>query len=328
MNYFLNQWKLRLVKKYPRLNRILKANTGFIKEQLKETDYVLGGGQLNKKVLVPDGNWEPYLCGPERQSGRGVEPMDCVSVSLENVLEILFLKKFGIVKNFSDRFLAKISNTSMNGNSQSQVIEAARKKGLVDEEDWPSDLDNFSWSEFYKPIPSEVMSKATTFINDYEIGYEAVPVTIAAMREALKYSPLWTAGYAWSNANGVYQSYGQPNHAFVVYNIEQAVAFKWAFDSYQPWNKKLASQYQLYYPKLITISKRGEVYNISEIQNLLNRGFRWILRAQAEGEIYELSNEGLKYISSDDWNRLSVQLSAEGKKLVGVSEEFFNKLLA
>lgn len=327
-NYNFNQLKLKLINNYSWLNKYFKVNTGYIKEQLKPDDFVLGGGQLNKKILVENGDWEQWLPTAERQSGRGVETMACVTYSFLNVLETLFKKKYNIDINFSDRFLAKAANTSYNGNVQSRVVDTARKTGLVLESEYPSDLDNFSWNEYYKPLTQNLLMKAQTFLNEWEIGYEAVPPTLIAMREALKYSPLWAAGFAWSPIGDIYYSNGSPNHCFMIYNIEQAIAFKHAWDSYDPWHKKLASQYQVYYPKLITISKKGETFNVGQITNLINRGYSYIIRALGHGEVYRLKPDGLELLTAEEWTKIMTQFASNEKKVIGVNEEFYNSLLA
>ncbi len=323
----MNNLKRIIIKKYPKLQRYIRYNFGLIPEELKPEDYTLGASPLSKKILMPDGDWSLFLPAPERQSGRSLETMACTCFSALNIIEALFKRKFSLEKNFSDRFLAKMSGVSYNGNTQSRVLDTIRKDGLVDEADWPSNMDEFNWNEYYKIVPKEIQDKALTFVNDYEVGYEAIPPTLPAMREALKYSPLYVAGFAWSESGGIYYSYGNPNHAFVIYNIEQAQAFKKAFDSYSPWQKRLAPQYQVYYPKLIVLNKRGEAYNKTEIQNLIKRGFVYIMRVLAQGEIYRLDGDKLTYISPEEWNTLNVQMAAEQKKLVGISEEVFNKLL-
>lgn len=322
-----NYLKLKLILKFPFLEKFFTYNSGFISEELKETDYVLGGSPLSKKILQDNSDWTAFLPPPERQSGRSLETMACVTFSFLNVLETLFKRKYDIEINFSDRFLAKASGTSQNGNLQSRVADTARKTGLVLESDYPSGIDDFSWNEFYKPLTKDLTDKALKFLNDYEIGYEAVPVTIPAMREALKYSPLWAAGYAWAFDGSVYYSAGNPNHAIMIANIEQAIAYKKCFDSYDPFIKKLASNYQLYYPKILVLNKKGEQFNIGELQNLIRRGFKYIFRAQAHGEIYAISNEGLKYVSPDEWNSINLQIASDKKILTGVSEEYYQKLL-
>lgn len=322
-----NLLKLKLVKKYPWIGKYLRTNWGFIPEELKETDYIFGLAGVNKKILMPSGDWSEFLPLPERQSGRIIETMACTCFSFLNVLEILFKKKYGLDKNFSDRFLAKMSGVSHSGNVQSRVMDTARNLGLIDEQDWSSNIDDFDWSEYYAPIPGEVQAKAKLFLNDWAINYEAVTPTILAMKEALKYAPLYVAGYAWYYSGGLYHSLGIPNHCFVIYNIEQAIAYKRAYDSYDPFTKKLASDYQVFYPKLITLNKVGESFNTSSILDLIRRGLKYIMRVQGNGEIYELNPEGLRYISPEEWNNINVQMASEQHKLVGITEDFYNNLL-
>ena len=325
MNY--NYLKIKIVKRFPFLNKYLSVNSGYILEPLKDTDFSLGASPLFKKVLQPNGDWSAYLPSDERQSGRGLETMACVSFSFLNCIEALFKRKYDMDVNFSDRFLAKASGTSQNGNLQSRVADTARKVGLINESDYPSGVDDFSWNEYYKPLTQNLLDKARGFLNDYELGYEALTTTIPAMREGLKYSPLWVAGSAWADNNGIYFSFGNPNHCFVLYNIEQAIAYKHALDTYEPYLKKLGVDFQIYYPKILTLNKKGESFNIGEIMNLIRRGFRYIILPQKGGEIHELTTEGLVYISPDEWNNRAVQMSADQKQLIGVSNEYYEKLL-
>ena len=325
MNF--NLLKKRLIDKFSIVGKWLNFNYGFIPEDLKPDDYVLGASPLFKKVLQPDSDWTPYLPSGERQSGRNIETFSCVSQSFNNVLETLFKRKYNININFSDRFLAKASGTTQSGNLQSRVADTARKVGLVLESDYTADIDEVGWNEYYKPLTPELMAKAKKFLDEWEIGYEAIPPTILAMKEGLKYSPLWAAGYAWAYNNGYYVSAGNPNHAFMPFT--PVVVNRLIFDSYEPFIKKLAADYQLYYPKILTLNRKGETYNIGEIVNLIKAGYKYIMRTGVggHGEIYELSNTGLKYISGQEWNNINVQLSADKKILKGVNEEYFSKLL-
>lgn len=328
MNYQLNLLLAKLVAKYPFLNSYIKINNGYIEEALKPEDYTLGASPLSKKILQENSDWSEFLPSDERQSGRGLETMACVSFSFLNVLEALFKRKYNLNVNFSDRFLAKASNTSQNGNLQSRVADTARKVGLINESDYPSGVDDFSWNEYYKPLTQNLFDKAKGFLNEYEIGYEAVPTTIPAMREALKYSPLWVAGSAWYKDGEFYVSFGNPNHCFVIYNIEQAIAYKKALDTYEPYLKTLSADFQVYYPKLLTLNKKGESFNFAAIMDLLRKGFKYIQRPLANGEIYELNaNEGLIYKTPEEARDLGIRvLSSEGK-LIGVDENLYQNLI-
>jgi len=323
-----NNFKKLIIDKFPYLQRYIRYNYGLLLEGLKEEDFVFGGlSGLSKKILQSDGQWTDYLPADERQSGRAIESMACTCFSLLNVIEMIAKRKGYGDWNKSDRFTAKLSGTSRNGNLQSRVLDSVRKKhGSVDEEVWASNIDTFNWSQFYASIPAEVQDKGKTFINDFELGYEAVWSTPNALKEALKYSPLYIAGFAWSNSGGLYRSYGSPNHAFTLVGYVDG-QYWLAYDSYNPFLKKLAWDYKIYYPKVITLNRVGEKFNMGEIANLIRRGFQYIILPQKAGEIFELSSEGLKYISPDDWNTLAVQTSAEQKKLIGISNEFYYKLL-
>lgn len=326
----IKDWRAKLFKlslKYPWISKNIKVSDGFIAEPLKEEDYIFGSSPLIKKVLQEDGQWTKFLPTDEKQQGRRVETMACTVFSALNVLEMLAKRKEFGDWNKSDRFTAKLSGVSYNGNTQSRVIDSIRKlNGTVDEAIYPSNIDEFDWSQFYAPIPPDIQAKGITFLNDYEVGHEAVWANTTSLKDALRYSPLWLAGYAWAESGGLYRSYGSPNHAFTL--VGYVDRSHWlVYDSYSPFLKKLTWNYQFYYPKVITLNKRGEQYNIDEVRKLIQRGWKYIIRADARGEIYELKNDGLKYLSKDEWNSIAVQYASEQKILEGVNEIVFNRLL-
>ena len=324
----INNLKKKIIDRWPKLQRWVKYNFGLIPEDLKPEDYIFGGlTSLTKKILQPSGQWLDFLPSEEKQQGRRVETMACTCFSCLNVLEMLAKKRDFGDWNKSDRFTAKLSGTSYNGNLQSRVLDSVRKvNGSVDESLWPANIDEFSWSEFYATVPKAIQDKGLIFVNDYEVGFEAVWSTANALKEALKYSPLYVAGFAWAESGGLYRSYGSANHAFTLVGYKDG-EYWLAFDSYFPYIKKLAWNYSICFPKVITLNKRGASYNANEIKNLMNRGLAYIMRVMAAGEIYKLDTDKLTYISPEEWNNLNVELSADQKKLVGVSEEFFNRLL-
>ncbi len=328
--YKFNQFLLRLSIKYPKLSRFLKHNYGLIPDTPRETDYIAGiFSSLDKKILQPDGQWTDYLPTDEKQQGRYVETMACTCFSLLNVLEMLAKKREFGDWNKSDRFTAKMSGVTQNGNSMNVVLDSVRKlNGTVQEQDWPADIDNFNWSQFYAPVPQNIKDKGIIFVNDYEVGYEVVSNAPQALKQALTYSPLYVAGSAWAeNSKGLYYTFGGANHAFTIVGYKDG-EYWLAFDSYPEYLKKLAWNFQITYPKIVTLNLRGQSYNKIEIQNLISRGFIYIMRVLASGQIYRLDGDKLTYISPEEWNKINVQLSADQKKLVGISEDVYNKLLA
>jgi len=217
-------------------------------EDNKETDYILGGKKLPTEIIQPTGQWETPQVEFQR---RSLEPMACVSFSLLNCLEILFEKKYGNKINKSDRFLAKISETTRSGNSFRKVAEAIRKKGAVKEEVW-SYPDTTSWAEYYKVIPNSVFRKAEEWLQGYSFGYEWVyswaGLSIAQkqqkLMEALQYSPLQIPVYAWGRQKGgIYLDENrQPNHGTTLYGYVAGKYWK-IFDSYNNFYKKLEWNY-------------------------------------------------------------------------------------
>ena len=322
----INNFKLEIIKRFPGLQRWIRYNYGLIPEKLKATDFIFGGLGVTKKVLRPDGQWTLWLPSDERQSGRRVETMACTCFSLLNVLEMLAKVKAYGEWNKSDRFSSKLSGVTRSGNSQSKVLDSVRKlHGIVNEEVWPSNIDDFSWSEFYASIPQDVVDSGFTFVNEYEVGYEAVWSTPNALKEALKYSPLYIAGFAWAYDGGFYRSYGNPNHAFVLVGYVDG-QYWLAYDSYAPHLKKLAWDYKIFYPKVITLNKRGEIWNMAKIADLVKRGFKYIILPETFGEIYEIFPTELKKIEPAEWNNRAVQMSSDQKTLIGISNEYFNQL--
>lgn len=165
----------------------MPLNTGLILQARKPRDWEQGGiVGAEWGVENSSGQWMDFLPEGEMQSRYGLETMSCVSQSFCNVHEI-FLKKRGIDIDFSDRYLAKMSGTSKQGNTFWAVAEAARKYGMIKEEDWDWKPEYNEWSEYYAQVPVEVQEKT---IEDWDYQYRWVDVGNEAIMEGLKYSPL------------------------------------------------------------------------------------------------------------------------------------------
>ncbi len=332
-------YKLKLFKfyqKYPQFakyaNKIINGNSGFQPENIKETDYIGGlGSPLIKKILQPDGQWIEYLPEDERQSGRNLESMACISFSLLNAIEILAKRKWGEVINLSDRFTAKNSGTSRNGNIQSRALDSVRKNhGSVNQPLWPNNTEEFNWNEFYASIPINIFGEGKDFIKKYTLGYEALWGNKQAIKEGLKYSPIYCAGYAWASEGGLYRSYGGANHAFLIVGYKEG-EYWLAYDSYAPFVKKLAWDFQIVFPKLITLDKAGNVFDLVKIKKLLEKGVRYIMRADTanggHGEIYKLDETGIIYKTGQELTNEIVSELGREKELLPVSEEYFSNLI-
>jgi hypothetical protein len=183
-------------------------------EKIRPTNKILGA--VDKQVLRPDGQWLDQSPECEIQKTDTDDLMDCVTESSINAEKLILERKFNVKKNGSQRFRAKMSGTTHNGNSLYAVANSARKDGSVLETDWPRDR-SMSWNEYYATIPQAIKNLGLKFLDNYEVSYEQVPTNTNALKDALKYGPVQVIGYAWASDNGIYYDYGYtPNHAFLL----------------------------------------------------------------------------------------------------------------
>ena len=161
------------------------------------------GGTIPYEVRLESGDWRPYIPALEKQKDP-LETMACVTFSYNNCLETQY-RFYGLDLNFSDRFLAKMSDTQHNGNYLDKVADTARKVGLVLESEYPNNPKAQTWDEYYKEIPQEIKRKAIL----QSIQYEGVDVSLANLKKELKQSPIQITIPA-----------PHPNHAVTLVYIE------------------------------------------------------------------------------------------------------------
>ena len=196
-------------------------NTGII-EGFRASDYA--GGTLPYEVLMPDGNWTLYVPPGEWQLINAVDVMGCVSFSALNILETLYYFKTGQRINFSDRFTARMSGTTIDGNWLWKVADSIRKDGLVLENVWPAPINNMTWENYYATPPMEIVNMGKDFLKDWTISYEFIDITKESLMYHLRQSPIQVVF---------------PNHAVeLVYTNEQLNRI---FDTYAPFIKERSS---------------------------------------------------------------------------------------
>lgn len=220
-------------------------NYGVIPE-IRQTDYV--AGTLPYQVINPSGDWTSFVPSGENQYSNMIDSMACVSFSFLNCLETQ-LKFHGIELDFSDRFLAKVSNTTIHGNTLGIVADTYRQYGCPVEADWPKP-DSFTWEIFYAEIPQEIKNKAIK----YDISYEWIEPTVESLQYHLKQAPLQLI---------------IPGHAIMgVY--EQSDIFKY-FDTYVPYLKEHANPPAYAFKIVLNIEK--QIMTEHEVKNLYALAF-------------------------------------------------------
>lgn len=228
---------------------------------------------IKYEVNIKDGNWSQYLPTEEKQRKKA-ETSACVTFSSMNSLEAQYefqrkngkisdeihnyLKKQGYIDNngrlnLSDRFIAKVSGTTIQGNSLIKVWDTINNFGVLPESDW-SFSETMSFNEFYSEIPQNLKNKAKKFLDIFDINYEWVyygNTNISLIKQHLKQAPLHIATpvcYPWER-NGVITNCGKRvcEHATMLYNCSDSYIED--FDTYSPFNKKLSLDY--YIPAVI-----------------------------------------------------------------------------
>ena len=219
--------------------------SGFIEGPRQLGDFVHGDGKLGTLPLQPSGDWSAFLPPDNIQNRNGFEPRDCVSQATLGCVEILARHEYTDTDNWSRRLLATVSGTGVKGGNDPQsVSEALRKGGCVYETDLPFAAPDLP--TFYQTISNALIQLAAYTFRKYQYGHSWVNANPADMIDALTYSPLSAAGYAWQfdtqTGYAITPVGSAPGHDFVVYNcVKEQYWCVW--DSYLQVHKKLAWNY-------------------------------------------------------------------------------------
>jgi hypothetical protein len=181
----------------------------------KEGDWV--GGTIPYEVRNPSGNWDASLPPGEWQKFNSFETMACVTYSALNSIETQLKFLQGWTPNFSDRYIAKMSGTTPQGNHLWKVADTIRLEGLVLESEWPTPP-SFSWDTYYAEVPETVKAKAVK----YDIAYEwLTSIEKDYLLKELKHTPIQIV-------------VNDGTHAVELYNETDVHNY---FDSYDPFRK-------------------------------------------------------------------------------------------
>lgn len=201
-------------------------NTGVTQPKVEPTDWTAGDTGIVYQEVCQD--WTPYLPKYEAQE-KLARTQACVTFSALNCIETQLKQQTGKEWNFSDRFTAKMSGTTKNGNGLQKVLDSIRKDGWLLEEDYPFPS-NITFEEFYKEIPQELKDKAKKNLEDakWEVRYEWASVNncnpdLESLRKQLKQCPLQRAT---SYSSGLCNF----EHATEVFKIDNS--FIYIYDSY------------------------------------------------------------------------------------------------
>jgi hypothetical protein len=243
------------------------------------------GGTIPHEVRLESGDWRPYLPVGEKQKDP-TETQACVTFSCLNVLEIQTKQQTGTEANWSDRFIAKLSGTTPQGNYLDKVADTVRQLGVVNEADWPKPP-NYTWNTYYADIPQDVINKASKL----NIAYESIVASEGELRYHLKQAPIQII---ITNTN--------PRHAVTLLHVENGTAYY--FDHYSPFIRTTSvSNIYNYALKIVltmnnnfTIYKNGSEYQLAHkakseegfAQQLFDAGAHHLLTSNGKPNFTEI----------------------------------------
>lgn len=187
-------------------------------EGRRQDDFI--AGKLPYEVRNESGDWTNFLPPGEWQANNHTDTMACVTFSALNAIETQYKFLTGQWRNFSDRYTARMSGTTTEGNWLFRVGDSIRKDGLINEDLWPAPA-NFTWETYYSTPPIEIVDKARSFLKDWVVRYEWVDVTEESLLKHLKHAPIQVT---------------IPGHAVLnFFNTQDVQKY---FDSYAPFVKE------------------------------------------------------------------------------------------
>ena len=253
---------------------------------LDKRDYI--AGDVIDDISVD--SWLDYITLGERQYWVYGDSSACVSFATLNTIECklnYYLKHNLIPKhtlnwltencyleegefNFSDKYIAKLSNTTSSGNTANNVLntivgtETKEAFGLIPESLWTFDMydrdDVASWEDYMLEIPQELIELGKEFARRVNLTYFRI------QRDDFDYyinqSPIMTFTRSCSPQGGVYYICDRAvNHAACIVDLAD---FGILLDSYERDNTKLGiEKYIRYHAQDYNYYDYGFIFNIT-----------------------------------------------------------------
>lgn len=213
----------------------MKKKYGLKLRPVSSKAYKFLGGQVPVEVLQPDMDWTPFLPEKEFQNLNMIEPYACVPFTILNCAETLIKRKYGLDRNYSDRFLATVIDTRKGGCDPEDACEFLRKIGVPLQEEWPFDESINTTEKFFAKLPPKLYEIAQEFNKEWIFMYDVVPSVPSEISTALTCSPLLGSVYGWKRRpDGLYyrpKGY-RDNHATTMFYLKEG-EFRRYFDTYE-----------------------------------------------------------------------------------------------
>lgn len=275
-------------------------NTGVLVMAPRPSDFKAGGESgISFETRLQDGNWNVHRPFVEKQKFGIWETNACVTFSDLNCIEtqirwmlannkippdhLKMLQEAGYLQdygnglevNLSDRFTAKMSGTTKDGNTLQAVVDSVRNDGAAAQGSWDYTQDQGTtfktwdtfWADFYVTPTPDVIAKAKLFLQVFDIAYEWVYIInsplfpnspLSYIKKHLQHAPiqvLTAVGSDWNTGNPLAACGCQVAHATMVYNVDDLNQFQ-IMDHYAPFQKTFSSNYCIPYALKIVVTPK------------------------------------------------------------------------
>lgn len=267
-------------------------NHGIILEDRHPGDYVYGStisAPTTRTVI----DWTPYLPDGEPQKTTASDMLCCTTMSAthssieaqvnydmakgnyrQEALD--YFKSAGYLENgkfrTSVRYNAVMNGTTKDGQYMSKAADGIRHDGLLPYADMPM-TPNMTWEEFYTPPTPEQITKAKKIYQYLDAEYHWVdPYNIPT---ALYNAPVQVATSVcdgWSTSPVVAMCGGACQHCTMVYK-EDANGNYMILDHYEPYLKKLASNYHIFAAMQYVVNPQIPPTLFSKVLDIIKKAY-------------------------------------------------------
>lgn len=220
-------------------------------------------------IVVPQrkiASWTPFLPDQDPQSDALMDTQACLTFSGLHCIEtqvnadiangrypqatLDYFKSAGYMVNgkfkCSARYSAKMNGTSIDGNFAAMVAQGFATDGLLPDGDLPF-VPGSTFLQYYSGVTPQMQSKAKLIYQYITVQYQeltdASQVASAVLNAPVQVCTPVCPG--WDSGSIVGMCSGNPQHATMVYGIDLATNSYLDFDTYKPFEQKLASNYDL-----------------------------------------------------------------------------------
>ena len=254
---------------------------GFVApSEILPEEYIFGAQKLPDTILVDNGNWRPYLPNGEWQHSRSkfFDTYGCTIYNTLQIIEILERFLYKEKNDYSERFVYIGTETRPPGNNPHVIADWMRKNGIVDEELLPFTEDIASLNDYAhpNPLPDNFVNKGKRWAENNDFGHEWVftgnktpQEKQELLKEGLRRSPIGVSVVAWKESGGMYyKEQGESdNHWTDLIQYDGACPI--ILDSYEPFIKRLAPNYDFGWAKRYHLERKTNERKNSAIIRLL-----------------------------------------------------------